>query len=195
MNISYEAGSLWRTLSSLEDNDILQISKMQIKRTRLHPLLIAHLTKRGRGLCYELNWPPYESELERMRRLHEKGKQSEESHTCATLAFTYQARLRGLKAGVMPEVEAGHFVPDAVVFEDDERILVEVEMRRDKRAKWRNMAVHQESVAICARTAAHRKTLIGECRDLNIPGKATDLRTLFLTSRHDPPGEMWLSEW
>ncbi|MEA3351181.1 MAG: hypothetical protein U9Q82_11205 [Chloroflexota bacterium] len=146
-------------------------------------------------MCYEFNWPPFESELERMRRLHEKGKQSEESHTCATLAFTYQARLRGLKAGVIPEVEAGHFVPDAVVFEDNERTLVEVEMGYGKRSKWRNMATHQESVAICARTVAHRKTLVGECRDLNIPGKATDLRTLFLTSRDEVPCPLWLDEW
>lgn len=60
----------------------------------------------------------------------------------------------------MPEVETGHFIPDAVVFEYVERPLVEVEMNYEKQHKWENMAAHQGHAAFCARTVAHSETLI-----------------------------------
>jgi hypothetical protein len=183
-----------RALNSLVDLELLTKDVIKIGGLRAK-LSLVHLTKRGRKICHAFGWPPYESEWERMKRLHEKGKR-EPKHTCATLAFAYHARLRGYRAGVMPALEtSGQFKPDAVVFEGDEPVLVEVELDYGKTFKWRNSAEHQGFAALCAPSAPHRNALKRECQTINVPGRATDLRTLFLASKDDPPCPLWLDQW
>ena len=193
--IGTRATSLKRTISSLVENEILHAEILTLQSSYPIPLSFIRLTKRGRGLCYELGWIPFESEWERMKRLHEKGK-SEPAHTCATLAFAYQARLRGCRAGVVPKVETvGQFAPDAIVKEGDQQALVEVELGYEKIDKWKNMRKAQGFVAFCTNSVTHRNTLKRECQFLGIPGRATDLRTLFLTSKDESPCPLWLDEW
>ncbi len=195
LQINTKASSLKRTISSLVENEILHTEILTLQSSYPIPLSFIRLTKRGRELCYELDWIPFESEWERMKRLHEKGK-SEPAHTCATLAFTYQARLRSCRAGVVPKIESGgQFAPDAIVKKGDQQVLVEVELGYEKINKWENMHQAQGFVAFCTNSVTHRNTLKRECQSLGIPGQATDLRTLFLTSREDPPCPLWLEEW
>jgi len=97
------------------------------------------LSDKGRDLVQDLGWQVYESVWERMQRLHEKGNY-QGKHTVAALAFVYQARLRGWIAGVIPEVDAGLFFPDAVVEKGGESYYVEVELIGQKLSKWHNMA-------------------------------------------------------
>ena len=179
----------------LGDNGLLKAEILTLQSPYPIPVEHGSFDKTGRKLCHMLGWPPYESEWERMKRLHEKGK-SESAHTCATLAFAYQARLRGCRAGVVPKIESpGQFAPDAIVQEDDEQVLVEVELGYEKIDKWKNMHKAQGFVAFCTNSVTHRNTLKRECQSLGIPGRATDLRTLFLTSKDETPCPLWLDEW
>jgi hypothetical protein len=193
-NRQYRNCAFSRALNSLVDLELITKKVIKIGGLRAN-LSLVHLTKRGRKLCHTFGWAPYESEWERMKRLHEKGKR-EPKHTCATLAFAYHARLRGYRSGVMPALEtSGHFKPDAIVFEDGEPVLVEVELDYGKTLKWRNIAEHQGFAALCAPSAPHRNALKRECRSINVPGRATDLRTLFLAGKDDPPCPLWLDQW
>jgi len=192
--VGYRSGSFRNAILSLEEIGDLKRDIVEIQGLRVG-LSLVNLTKLGRKLCHFLDWPPYESEWERMKRLHEKGK-SEPAHTCATLAFAYQARLRCCRAGVVPDIESPwQFAPDAIVQEDDEEVLVEVELGYEKIDKWKNMHKAQGFVAFCTNSVTHRNTLKRECQALGIPGRATDLRTLFLTSKDESPCPLWLDEW
>jgi hypothetical protein len=192
--VNYRSGSFRNAILSLEEIGALRKDVVEIQGLRVG-LSLVKLTKYGRKLCYELGWPPYEAEWGRMKRLHEKGK-SEPAHTCATLAFAYQARLRGCRAGVIPKIETvGQFAPDAIILEGDRQVLVEVELGYEKIDKWKNMHQSQGFVAFCTNSVTHRNTLKRECQSLGIPGRATDLRTLFLTSKDESPCPLWLDEW
>jgi hypothetical protein len=189
------ASSVRAAIPSLVDIGILHTKNLTMHHSGPVPLTVVHPTKKGRKLCHAFGWGAYETEWERMRRLHEKGK-SEPDHTCATLAFAYQARLRGYRAGVIPVPDTpGQFAPDAIVFEDDEPIWVEVELRYGKVDKWANLRDHQGFAAICTNTAKHRSTLKQECQDINVPGRVTDLKTLFMTSKDVSPCPLWLDQW
>ncbi len=195
MHVNPRTPALWRAVKSLRENKILHSRNLILRNPKPVPLTVVHPTRQGRKLCHSLGWPPYETEWERMKRLHEKGK-SEPEHTCATLAFTYQARLRGCRAGVVPEIETvGQFAPDAIVKECDQQVLVEVELGYEKINKWKNMNKVQGFVAFCTNSVTHRNTIKRECQSLGIPGRATDLRTLFLTSKDESPCPLWLDEW
>jgi hypothetical protein len=192
-SISPGSGSTYRAVASL--GELVDEQNLRLKDSRSITLSVVSLSEPGRKLCHTLGWSPYEGEWERMRRLHEKGKH-EPKHTCATLAFAYQARLRGYRAGVMPSVDAaGQFKPDAFVVQAEKSVFVEIELGYGKLSKWRNMAAHQGLVAICTNSVTHRKALKRECRSLHLPGCSTDLRTLFLSSRQESPSPLWLDEW
>ena len=179
LQVNPRTPALWRAVKSLRENKILHSKNLILRNPKPVPLTVVHPTKQGRKICHALGWSPYESEWERMKRLHEKGK-SEPAHTCATLAFAYQARLRGCRAGVVPKIESpGQFAPDAIVQEDNEQVLVEVELGYEKIDKWKNMHKAQGFVALCTNSVTHRNTLKRECQSLGIPGRATDLRTCF----------------
>jgi len=177
-------GALMRVIPGLKDTELLKTKTLALRifsggRTRF---TVVCLTDKGRELVQELGWQVHETEWERMQRLHEKGNY-QARHTAAVLAFVYQARLRDWAAGVMPEVDAGRFFPDAVVEKGRESHYVEVELDEQKLSKWHNMARHQGVIALCGRTPEHRRSLLNEAEPAANAYKCirlgTDLRTLF----------------
>ena len=190
-------GALMRVVSELRKDGLLysESPSLRIFPGQQTKLSLVRLSDKGRDLVQELGWQMHESEWERMQRLHEKGNY-QARHTAAVLAFVYQARLRGWAAGVMPEVDAGRFFPDAVVAKDGESYYVEVELNADKPSKWHNMARHQRVIALCARTLEHRRLLLDEAEPAAVAHKCTrlgtDLRTLFEQAIGDNP--LWLNQ-
>ena len=188
-------GALMRVIPGLKDTELLKTKTLTLHifsggRTQF---TVVHLSGRGRELVQYLGWKTNETEWERMQRLHEKGNY-QGKHTAAVLAFVYQARLRGWTAGVMPEVGAGRFFPDAVVEKGGDSYYVEVELDEQKPSKWHNMARHQGVIALCARTPEHRRLLMDEAEPAaeahQCTRLGTDLRTLFEQARGDHP--IWL---
>jgi len=104
--------------------------------------------------------------------------------------------MRGWSAGVIPEVDAGRFFPDAVVEKEGKSCYVEVELDERKLSKWHNMANHQGVIALCARTPEHRRLLMEEAKTAIVAHKCkqlgTDLQTLFEQARDDSP--LWLDQ-
>jgi len=200
--IDHRSGALMQVLSRLRDNEFLKTETQSLRifsggRTRF---TIVCLADKGRELAQDLGWQVHESEWERMQRLHEKGNY-QGKHTAAVLAFTYHARLRGWKAGVMPKAETGNYryAPDAVVAKGDREYHVEVELSwKIADPKWRNMALYNGMVALCAKHENHQKALVGDAESAvgaNAPIMATNLRTLFKDVQEEPLGELWLERW
>ena len=197
LGIDYRSGALMQVISRLRDNEFLKTETQSLSifsggRTRF---TVMCLSDKGRDLVQDLGWQVHESEWERMQRLHEKGNY-QGKHTAAVLAFVYQARLRGWIAGVMPEVDAGLFFPDAVVEKSGESYCVEIELDQQKLSKWHNMARHQGVIALCARNPEHRRLLLDEAEPAavthNCVRLGTDLRTLFEHGQGD--NLLWLEK-
>ncbi len=191
------SGAMGRLLRRLTDTGML--TSAVIPLVGRYRMSLFALGPASESIIARLRWQPVESEWERMRRLHEKGK-DETLHTLATIAFAYHARVRGYRAGVVPGVNAKRFTPDAVVVgAGGAATYVEVERSygADLLAKWRHMAEYQGRVALCARTRQHREHLAEEAAwGLPYPGTATDLETLFRgTVRGADPGPLWLQTW
>jgi len=192
------SGALRRLVPRIADAGFLNIETVSIALLyRRFSMSLVSLTPDGWNLAKQFGWQPGENERQRMERLHEKDKNGEAQHTLAVIAFAYHARLRGYQAGVVPMLEnSGRFAPDAIVCRENETIYVEVELRGRKFAKWEQMADYQGYVAFCARTEKHRKRLIRENDwELDIPGRATDLQTLFTRAWEDDPGSLWVETW
>jgi len=191
------SGALRQVISKLRNNGFLKTKTLALNifpggRTRF---TVVCLSDKGHELVQELGWQVNETEWERMQRLHEKGNY-QGKHTAAVLAFVYQARLRGWAAGVMPEVDAGWFLPDTVVEKEGESYYVEVELDEQKLSKWHNMASHQDVIALCASTPDHRRLLLDEAEPAAMAHKCarlgTDLRTLFEHGQGD--NLLWLEK-
>jgi len=201
---NHRSGALMAVIPSLVEKEFLHNENLSVPGVHYHDGLLkmtaVRLTDNGQELVSDLGWSVKENELERMRRLHEKGK-TENKHTAAVLVFTYHARLRGWKAGVMPQIETGNYryAPDAVVAKGDQEYHVEVELSwKVADPKWRNMALHRRVVALCARHEKHQQALIGDIESVigaNAPIMATNLRALFRGIRDEPLGELWLERW
>jgi hypothetical protein len=201
--INHRGGALRSVIPDLTDKGLLHCESLPIPGVRSYGMLnidAVRLTDTGRELVSGFGWTVKETEMERMRRLHEKGK-SENKHTAAVLAFTYHARLRGWKAGVMPKAETGNYryAPDAVVAKGDREYHVEVELSwKIADPKWRNMARSRGIVALCARHETHQQELVGDAENIiraNAPIIATNLRALFKDAQKEPLGELWLELW
>ena len=184
-------------LSRLRDKEILKSKTLALRvfASGYTQFTVVCLTDKGRELVQELGWQAYETEWERMQRLHEKGNYQGQ-HTAAVLAFVYQARLRGWKASVIPDVDAGRFFPDVVVAKGGESYYVEIELNMQKPSKWHNMARHQGIIALCARTPEHRRLLLDEAKPAAVANNCaqlgTDLRTLFEQANND--NLLWLEK-
>ena len=156
-------------------------------------MAVIRLSQEGRSLCQDFGWQPAENEWERLIRLH--SGDSQWRHTAAVLSMAYQARLRGWKTQVVPGVENPSVFPDLLIEKGNERMYVEVELRHGKSSKWRNLHDLQGFVALCARTAESRETLVGECQALGIPVLSSDLLSLAQTHTAEDPGPLWLQSW
>ena len=190
-------GALMRVASDLRKDGLLysESPSLRIFPGQQTKFSLVRLSDKGRDLVQDMGWQVHESEWERMQRLHEKGNY-QGKHTVAALAFVYQARLRGWIAGVMPEVDAGLFFPDAVVEKSGESYYVEIELDQQKLSKWHNMARHQGVIALCSRTPKHRRLLLDEAEPAavahNCARLGTDLRTLFEHGQGD--NLLWLEK-
>ena len=174
------SGSIGRILPRLAADGLIRRAAVPFSIHRR--LYLVTPTALGERVFTRLGWARHKTEWERMVRLHEQGKAGEQRHTLAVLYFAYHARLRGHRAGVMPEKpEAGRFAPDVVLrMGTDAPLYVEVERTgHGKSGKWANMLRHQSVIALCARTQAHREQLVDEVYwDFGAAGMATDLETL-----------------
>ena len=201
---NHRSGALMAVIPSLVEKEFLYSEKLSVPGVTNHDGLLkltaVRLTNTGRELVSCLGWSVKETELERMIRLHEKGK-TENKHTAAVLTFVYHARLRGWEASVMPKIETGNYryAPDAVVTKGDREYHVEVELSwKVADPKWRNMARYRGVVALCARHENHQKALVGDVESVigaNAPIISTNLRTLFKDVQEEPLGELWLERW
>jgi len=201
--IDHRSGALMAVIPGLIEKGLLHREGLSVPGVRSYGMLkmdAVHLTDAGRELVSNFSWPVTETELERMRRLHEKNK-TENEHTAAVLAFTYHARLRGWKADVMPNSTTGNYryAPDAIVAKGDREYHVEVELSwKVADPKWLNMARHRGEVALCARHESHHQALVGDVESVigaNAPIMATNLRRLFKDVQEEHLGELWLERW
>jgi len=195
--IDHRSGALMQLLARFRDNDLLQTETLALRifPEGLTKFTVVCLAAKGFELVQDFGWQIHETEWERMQRLHERGNY-QPHHSVATLAFVYQARLRGWRAGVVPDVDAGRFFPDAVVEKGRESYYVEVELDEQKLTKWHNMARRQGVIALCARTPDHRRLLLDEAKPAAGINKCTrlgtDLRTLFEQSRRE--NYLWMEK-
>lgn len=174
------SGAMQRVFDSLASTGLIYRQTLPLKLKHTIPIRLVRLTRSGIGLCRVLGWPVYETEWERMRRLHEKGKTGESAHTVAVLGFCYQARRWGYIAGVMPDLaDAGRFVPDAYFSDRHRSFYVEVELGRGSLAKWQNMALAQDRIVFCTHTPMHRERLLLDAVQTGVQVRATDLDSLF----------------
>ncbi len=171
--------------------ETLAVSGVRVKLLRLTPVGVA-LYKAMTGA------DPVESEWERLIRLHRGDDDT--SHAAACVIFGFQARWRGYHTNLLPVLDdAGKARPDYLIEKDGERIAVEVELSsKDDIAKWRNLAaINGGKVAICARTAARRERLGGDCRLAKIPGMATDIERFKAIpyGDEDHTSPLWTEIW
>ena len=71
---------------------------------------------------------------------------------------------------------------------------------RSRTRLWKNRQMEKHAqgprlCCFCTNSVTHRNTLKREYQSLGIPGRATDLRTVFLTSKDESPCPLWLDEW
>jgi len=196
-HIQPDSGSLSRLLPKMVSMGLLRQSMPRISQHRRARLVA--LDCLGHVIAKDLGWQPGENEWERLQRLHEHGKQKEQRHTVSVLWFTWHARLRGLRAGVVPDVpDAKRFAPDVLLEQAGRSIYVEVERGTPDLAKWRNMLDYQGFIAFCARNPSHRQKLKETIQEnFSIGGFATDIKTLLdETWQEDGEiGPLWAEVW
>jgi hypothetical protein len=191
------SGSLHGILENLDAYGYVHMEKLGMEKIGIG-LVFYRLTPAGEALYQAIEQEkPVESEWARLNRLHE-GERFEE-HTAACLAFALHARRRGWRAKIMPEV-TGKCAPDLAVMRNGEWINVEVELsdgREEKPSKWKNLAESNHGfVALCAATEERRSRLIAKCRTAQLPGMATDLKSL--VTHYDKvrlEAELWAESW
>ena len=162
-----------------------------IRRSRA---ALLRLTDAGKAVCQEMGWNLAENEWETLIRGH-RG-QALPRHTIGLLAFCYQARLRGWKTQLLPQVKAG-VRPDVRVQKgSSDPLYVEFETdTRDKLDKWKNMYEFQRLVAIVTFVESQRKRFADECREVNASVIATDIDTLTRQAHAGEPGRLWRTHW
>ena len=193
--------SLRKTIDMLSDSKFTITDVLSVRRgSEEDPIFqsalsMVRLSKDGEDLCKVLGWEPVESEWQRVNRLHEGERFPE--HTFGILTFAMHARFRGWKTQVLPEV-LGDWQPDLLVERGDQRYYVEVELsEKEIPSKWRSQAALQGNVAICALVRDKRAQLVSDCKQMKLPGVATDLQTLVPVRTKDmtPETPLWDEEW
>jgi len=151
------------------------------------------LTDYAKNLCRALGVEPVESDWEKIMRLHNGEVQV--FHASLVLITAYQARLRGWKAEVMPfdPQETPWFQPDLKVTDPEGWFYYcEVETRsRVKPKKWARM----REVNLIVPTPTTRHWMVQRLKDMGIPGRAADLRTLAQQAKAGDLSRFWLEKW
>jgi hypothetical protein len=195
--ISLRTGALRRACDALQDSGLLTIRLAELGTPRTS-LAICELTESGLAACQLLGWARYESEWERLGRLH--AGENQPDHTLGVLIFAMQARFRGYQTSIMPVIPASAQAanPDVMVSNGDGPLYVEVELSNKAHlGKWRNLAAIQEQVALCGRNRARRLRLAADCRQLGLPGVATDIETMLGHRLPDlaAAAPLWVERW
>lgn len=197
--VDHRSGALMSIVPELITKGILFCERQPVPGVRKYGLLsldAVYLSDVGRDLVTQLGWPIEETELERMIRLHEKGK-NEKKHTAAVLAFSYHARLRGWQTHIMPEIDTCNhrYSPDVIVTKENSIFHVEVELSwKVAEPKWRNMANYHNVVAFCAKHEKHQQVLVRDAADTigaNIKIYSTNLRDLFHQIQSEALEGLW----
>lgn len=158
----------------------------------VHQISLVRLTEQGRQLCHSFGWEPCENEWERLIRLHSGDGQPK--HTSAMIVFSLSARMRGWKVSVLPATNLPQFQPDLLLEKDGDRFYAEVELGSRKREKWALYLRQQGHVALCGKTYESTHTLIEECMEIRLPGRATSLDYL-VYYRRDPAQPLFPISW
>ena len=190
------SGAMGRLLPRMVRNCLLKQEMPCLTQHRSARLVT--LDSMGDCIARDLGWERHATEWEQMRERHEKGKSGETRHTLSVLWFTWNARLRGYAAGVVPDLEdTPRFIPDAILEQDGEQILVEVERGTPDLSKWQNMVDYQGFIAFCARNPSHRQRLVDQIRyEIGGTGMATDIQTLLNeTWAGDEISPLWAQTW
>jgi len=197
--IDHRSGALMSVIPGLIKKGILCCERQPVPGVRKYGLLsldAVYLSDVGQDLVKYLDWPFNETELNRMKRMHEKGK-FEKKHTAAVLAFSYHARLRGWKTRVMPEIDSYNhrYSPDVIVTKGKSVLHVEVELSwKVADPKWQNMEKYLSVVAFCAKHEKHQHALALDAAN-SIGGNTkifgTNLRFLFEQIQFEVFGDLW----
>jgi len=159
-------------------------------------LACTRLTPFGEAVCQDLGWQVRASEWGTLITQHDGANQPK--HTAMILMFARQARLRGYRVKLLPEVVGAPkgAVPDVyVVDKKHRRAYVEVERGHDKQEKWRSQAALQGFVALATLTPRHRQSLVEEVQELRLPGRATDLQTLLRAAQDGRLNWLFPQRW
>jgi hypothetical protein len=155
-------------------------------------LAILHLSASGYHTCRELGWPAIVSEWEHLIQSHEGTLFPR--HTLGLLAFCWQARSRGWRTRLLPNVSR-YLEPDVVISKSDVTIYVEFEIRaHEKLGKWKKIHLFQGFVAIHSFLPTTRQGLVAECKMCRIPGVAGDINTL-LQDKGKLTSSLWCEKW
>jgi len=160
---------------------------------------VLRLTDNGVVFAAELGCPICPSEWDILVREH--NAKEHQRHAFAVLLFAFQARRRGWRVEVCPEVDHLLVEPDVLVEKDGERVYVEVEVLRHPRKrrdgpdntwvrKWRNQWQFQRRVAVCTLTPRRMQGIVRYLKP-RYPGMATDLATL----ARQPESDLWVDRW
>ena len=160
-------------------------------------IALLRLTDKGQALCREMGWPVVENEWQRLID-HHRGDVLL-THTSGLLSFASQARRRGWRITLLPQVQAA-LEPDLLLEAADGleslQIYAEFETRgHGKLRKWRKAAEFQGFVAIGTFIPSQRRRMIEECKEARVSGLASDLETLIQREHAGAPGPLWLERW
>lgn len=184
---------IYRVLDAVD-----QLPESPIRSRWLYPggkgrMQIVTLTDYGKSLVRALGVEPVESDWEKIVRFHQG--ETQERHAALVLMAAYQARLRGWKAEVMPfdPQETPWFQPDLKITDPQGWFYYcEVETRsRVKPRKWARM----REVNLIVPTPTVREHMTRRLREVHIPGRATDLRTLAQLAKAGELSRFWLEKW
>jgi hypothetical protein len=174
-------------------HDIVENYTLKLPVAGMFRLRVMQLSDYGKSLARALGVEPVESDWEKIVRLHNGEVQTR--HAALVLMAAYQARLRGWKAEVMPfdPQETPWFQPDLKLTDTEGWFYYcEVETHsRDNPDKWARM----RQVNLIVPSPEARKWMVNRIRDMGIPGRATDLRTLAQQAKAGELTGFWLEKW
>ena len=156
-------------------------------------LALLRLSELGRMACQEMGWLVIDSEWERLIRSHEGLLYPR--HTLGLLAFCWQARLRGWRVELLPQVSAA-LEPDVLVLKGGVDIYAEFEVQAHRKLeKWEKVYLFQGFVALCCFVPEACFRLTAECQKIRLLGIATDLQTLVKDINTPDFDSLWIDRW
>ena len=196
---STKAGSIGRLWVSMEDRGLVEQRTVQVSHRPKIQVALVWLSDEGYRFLREMGLPALViSEWDRLRLVHNSPEQP--VHTAMVALAAHFMRQRGYHTLVCPTGLGSPYRPDLAIFEPQtgHRCYVEVEAPHSGgrahaerlERKWRQLAAHQDFVAICALNPEQRQRKVASARQVFAHGLATDLITL-----HAEPEIAWPQAW